>query len=55
MVTGQKKRFRLATSEVSMGISSKGKYKVVQITQLTPKDKNGKQKKKTILKGIRVR
>jgi len=36
-----------------MGTSSKGKYRIIQSKQLSKKDKNGKQEKKIVLKGIR--
>ena len=38
-----------------MGTSCKGKYKNVLIEQLTKKDKNGKQEKRVIYKGVRCR
>jgi hypothetical protein len=38
-----------------MGTSSKGILKVVLQEQLTKKDKDGKQSKRLVYKGIRVR
>jgi hypothetical protein len=36
-----------------MGTRSKGRFKIVTTTQLTKKDKEGKQEKKRVVVGVR--